>query len=234
MSDVAQFVAEQLSAAADSEKAVAMARYMKTTMPFYGVQKPAREAIMRRLKAAYRPHDGQEYTSIVLDLWSGPHREEKYLAIRFAMAFDQFVTLEQFGLFERLIREGAWWDFVDDIAIRLVGPVMLSDRDLVGPVMDGWIADSDMWIRRSAIICQLKHKTSTDEDRLFGYCLDRASESEFFIRKAIGWALREYAKVAPEKVAVFLLEHYEAWSALTFREASKHLTIQRPQPGYTS
>ncbi len=228
MSEVTQFVATRLSAVADSEKAVGMARYMKSSVPFYGVQKPGRERILRELKVALPPADSGEYVTAVLGLWGQPHREEKYLAIGYAKTFKEFITVDHLGLFERLVREGAWWDFVDDIAIRLVGAVLLAEPERVGGIMDRWIADPDMWIRRTAIICQLKHKGSTDEKRLFAYCLDRASETEFFIRKAIGWALREYAKTAPDAVTDLLLDNVPAWSALTFREAAKHLGVNRP------
>ncbi len=228
MSEVTQFVATRLSAVADSEKAADMARYMKSSVPFYGVQKPGRERVLRELKVALPPADSGEYVAAVLGLWGQPHREEKYLAIGYAKTFKEFITVDHLDLFERLIREGAWWDLVDDIAIRLVGSVLLAEPDTVGTVMDSWVTDPDMWIRRSAIISQLKHKGSTNEERLFSYCLDRASETEFFIRKAIGWALREYAKTAPDAVARFLVEHGSVWSGLTFREAAKHLGITRP------
>ena len=91
------------------------------------------------------------------------------------------------------------------------------------PKLDRWIDDRNLWIRRTAILSQLKHKGGTDRDQLFGYCLRRAGEKEFFIRKAIGWALREYAKTEPDAVRAFALEHREQLSGLSFREATKHL-----------
>ncbi len=228
MSELTRFVETRLSAAANAEKAAGMTRYMKSSMPFYGVQKPGRDLVLRELKNAFRPEDSREYHNAVLELWGLAHREEKYLAIAYAQTFTEFVTIDHLDLFERLVREGAWWDFVDDIAIRLVGVVLRDEPERVGRVMDDWISDPDLWIRRTAIICQLKHKTLTDQERLFRFCLDRGGETEFFIRKAIGWALREYAKTAPEAVTGFLVDHASVWSGLTFREAAKHLDIDRP------
>lgn len=216
-------VRAQLTAAADPAKASAMAAYMKTAMPFYGVPNPGRTAILRRLKQEFPITDAARYQEAVLALWAHPQREEKYLAIALAIAWPAFVTREAMPLYERLIREGAWWDFVDDVAIRLVGKVWMEDRAWASPLMDAWIEDPDPWIRRAAIIGQIKHKPATDEARLFDYCRRRAGESGFFIRKAIGWALREYARTAPQAVREFLATHRAALSGLSYREAGRHL-----------
>jgi 3-methyladenine DNA glycosylase AlkD len=90
-------------------------------------------------------------------------------------------------------------------------------------VVDTWIDSDDMWLRRTAIICQVGAKERTDADRLFRFCARRASEQEFFIRKAIGWALRQHARVDPESVARFVIEHRDELSGLSFREATKHI-----------
>lgn len=200
-----------------------MAAYMKTEMPFYGVQSKARDAIVRRMKQTVPIDDPLDYEASVLALWARPHREEKYLAIAWAMAWPACVARAALPLYERLIREGAWWDLVDDVAIRLSGRVWAADRAWVSPVMDAWIDDPDLWIRRSALIGQIKHGSNTDAARLFDYCLRCAPETGFFIRKAIGWALREYAKTDPGAVRTFLLTHRDALSGLSFREASRHL-----------
>ena len=156
-------------------------------------------------------------------MWERPHREEKYCAISLAVDHPEYVTIGSVPLYRRMIREGAWWDFVDEIAAHLIGKVLLDDRERMALKLDRWINDENMWIRRTAILSQLKHKAATDQDRLFGYCLRRADEKEFFIRKAIGWALREYAKTEPDAVRTFALEHRDRLSGLSFREATKHL-----------
>jgi 3-methyladenine DNA glycosylase AlkD len=121
------------------------------------------------------------------------------------------------------VTEGAWWDFVDDVASHLVGRVTLLERESVRPVLERWIDHPDMWLRRTAILSQLGHKDKTDWEMLADFCLRRAHEKEFFIRKAIGWALREYARIEPDVVRRFATENRERLSGLSFREATKHV-----------
>jgi 3-methyladenine DNA glycosylase AlkD len=223
ISDVVAYVQSALVALANPEKAVGMAAYMKTDMPFYGVQKPARVGILRELVARFPVEDRAGYERSVLELWTLPHREEKYLAIGVARHHERFVMVESLPLYRRLIVEGAWWDFVDEVAMRLVGAVLLSDRTTVTPTIRSWGADEDMWLRRSAIISQVAHKSATDQELLFELCERMAHEREFFIRKAIGWALREHSKTYPEAVWGFALGHRDVLSGLSFREATKHL-----------
>lgn len=218
-----QFVKAELEACADSKKAVEMAAYMKTSMPFYGVQKPQRLPIIRQFKEQYAASDFDSYRDSVLCLWRRPHREEKYLAINYAEAFPEFISSEALSLYEQLIREGAWWDFVDPVAINLVGEAYLQERRKLKPEIEKWSTDDDLWMRRASIICQLHHKDDTDEKQLYKLCSRLSHEKEFFIQKAIGWALREHAKTAPESVAAYLKENAGRLAPLSFREASKHL-----------
>ena len=208
---------------ADPAKAAPMAAYMKTAMPFYGVTKPDRVPIARDLKERFPPVDTADYRSKVLALWVLPHREEKYLAIGYAWDFRRYVVYPQVDLFERMIVDGAWWDFVDELASPIVGKIVREDRGRMRPILERWIDGDDMWLRRSAILCQNRHKQDTDQEMLFDFCLRRAHEKEFFIRKAIGWALREYARSRPDAVRGFLAEHGNALSGLSRREAAKHL-----------
>jgi 3-methyladenine DNA glycosylase AlkD len=221
--DAVEYVRASLASQADPEKAAGMQAYMKTDMPFYGVQKPARAAILSQLKKEHAPINREDYESLVTALWELPHREEKYLAQAVATAFPTFITPASLSLYERFIVEGAWWDFVDETATHLIRELVIHYPDQVWPVVDRWIDDEDMWRRRTAIICQVGAKDDTDADRLFRFCLTRIGEREFFIRKAIGWALREYAKTDPEAVADFVLRHREELSGLSYREATKHI-----------
>jgi len=219
------FVAHELAAAGNPEDAVAMAAYMKTDMAFYGVKKPVREPIFREMLTRFPITSLGHYHAAIGALWSQPHREEKYLAIGLARAYPTYVTLESVPLYRLMIVDGAWWDFVDAIAADLVGKVLTDDRTDMSAELDRWIDDQNLWLRRSAILSQLRHKAATDRQRLFDYCLRCAAETEFFIRKAIGWALREFAKTDPDAVRAFVLEHRAAWSGLTYREATKHLDM---------
>jgi 3-methyladenine DNA glycosylase AlkD len=217
------FLASELAKIGDPQRAADMARYMKTDMPFYGVTNPERNKVYREMRRRYPISSRAEYVAAVEALWARPHREEKYSAIGLAVDYPEYITIGSIPLYRRMIVEGAWWDFVDDIAIRLVGRVLLDDRARMHPKLDRWIDDPHLWIRRTAILSQIKHKERTDRDQLFGYCLRRADEKEFFIRKAIGWALREYAKTAPDAVRRFALDHRDELSGLSFREATKHI-----------
>jgi 3-methyladenine DNA glycosylase AlkD len=216
-------VQKRLRDVANPEKAAAMQSYMKTDMPFYGVQKAERTRILRQLEADHRPSDRDQHEALVLALWELPHREEKYLAQAVAGAFPQFIVPESFPIYDRFVVEGAWWDFVDETATHLIRHLVLEFGDGTWPLIDVWNEDEDMWRRRASIICQVGAKERTDADRLLRYCDARAHETEFFIRKAIGWALRDYAYTDPEAVAVFVTRHRDRLSGLSYREATKHI-----------
>ncbi len=216
-----EFVAERLQAKADPTKAVVMAAYMKTCQPFYGVQKKERAVIAKEMKNRFTPQDQAEYEAGVRALWNQPHREEQYLALSFARQHKTFVTTSSLGLYEELIRTGAWWDLVDEVATQLVSSVFLADRATVQPIMEAWIEDDCMWIRRAAILSQNKHRTKTNSQLLFDFCLKVSHEKEFFIRKAIGWALREYSYSAPQTVWDFLQENQEILNPLSYREGAR-------------
>jgi 3-methyladenine DNA glycosylase AlkD len=222
-SDLIAYVRSALAERADPERAPAMAAYMKTTMPFLGVGAKDLRATAKSAARRFPPADRSRYEASVLALWQLPHREEKHVAVAYAREFPSFVEPASIPLYERLVRDVAWWDFVDEIAIHLVGAALLMYPDDVWSVMDRWIEDDDMWIRRTAILCQNRHRARTDERRLFRYCLARAAEKEFFIRKAIGWALREYAYTSPEAVRRYIAEHRNVLSNLSVREGGKHL-----------
>ena len=217
------FAAEGLAAVADPGAAAAMARYMKTDMPFYGVKTPERRPIAAELARRWVPATHGEYEALVIGLWRQPHREEKYLAIGLAERHKRFITVEAVSLYRRLIVEGAWWDLVDGVAADLVGRVLLEHRTEITPIIRSWLDDEDVWLRRSAIISQLQHKASTDAALLFECCARRADEKEFFIRKAIGWALRQYARTDPGAVRRFVAERGDRLSGLSRREAMRHL-----------
>jgi 3-methyladenine DNA glycosylase AlkD len=218
-----EFASAALTARADPEKASQMQAYMKTDMPFYGVQKSERALILRDLVREFPPSDQAGYEEMVLGLWALPYREEKYLALGVARRFKTFITPVSLPLYRRLIVEGAWWDLVDEVATHLICDLVVGRPAEAWPEVDTWIDSEDMWLRRTAIICQVGAKEATDVDRLFRFCAERAFEKEFFIRKAIGWALRQHARVDPEAVAHFVTEHRDDLSGLSYREATKHI-----------
>jgi len=129
-------------------------------------------------------------------------------------------------LFKGMIEQAGWWDVVDWVAGKMIGGpggAFDTDPEKVGVVMERWIDDKDLWVRRAAVISQLHRKERTDLGMLARFCLARAHETDFFMRKAIGWALRQHARTDPEWVRSFLRKHDARLSPLTVREASKHL-----------
>lgn len=220
--DLIDEAASLLAAEADPDRASGMAAYLKTDMPFYGVSSPVRRQIMGRL-GGFASTTNDEYRHQVIRLWEQPHREEKYLAIDWARRHRRFITIENIDLYERMITEGAWWDLVDDIAANLVGTVVRADLDRMRPVLKRWLTGDDLWLRRTVIICQLKSKETTDTALLFDACERCAHERDFFIRKAIGWALRQHSRVDADAVRDFVESHRDDLSGLSRREATKYL-----------
>jgi 3-methyladenine DNA glycosylase AlkD len=221
--DLVGYIQNEFTRLADPSKAGPMAAYMKTDMPFYGIQKPDRIPVYRQMKKNFQPFSRKQYEDAVLALWKQSHREEKYAAIEYARQHKEFTDVASFPLYERLIREGAWWDLVDDIATSIITDTYLLQRQKAKPFIEAWIDDDDMWIRRTALLSHNHHKTQTDSKQLFKHALKCCHETEFFIRKAIGWALREYSYANPAEVMKFIDQNKEKLSPLSVREASKGL-----------
>ncbi|MGQ0628488.1 MAG: DNA alkylation repair protein [Phycisphaerales bacterium] len=154
----------------------------------------------------------------------GP-RELQYCAIAHLERGLRPLTPAMLPLVRRLIIAGGWWDMVDWLSMRLLSPIHLANKDRVRPVVLSWLKDPNIWVRRAAMLSQLSHKSATDERMLFDSALTLASEKEFFIRKSIGWALRQHARTAPTSVRSFVKKHIAKFSTLTVREAAKHLDL---------
>ncbi len=199
-----------------------MAAYMKTSMPFHGVARPELDALVRDALRRWPLENAADYRQTVEELWALPHREERYAAIAIARRHRRFVSMDHLDLYRRLVVEGAWWDLVDDVA-HIAGRLLLDDRTAMRPVLDAWIDDDDVWLRRVALLSQLDAKQQTDAAMLFAYCERRIHDRDRFIRKAIGWALRQYARTNPEAVRAFCLRNRDRLSTVSMREAMKHL-----------
>lgn len=231
-----QEVCRVLAAAGDPERAAAQQRYMKSSMPFHGISSPQLKAILRPVLAdpAYRISSRGDWEATVRALWDGAmHRENRYAAIALTghRLYRRWQDADALPLYDHLITTGAWWDLVDEVASNRVGPILRRQPDAVAPVIRRWAMADDLWLRRSAVICQLGSKAETDL-ALLGYSLVANLEgsrfgSEFWIRKAVGWALRQHARTDPEWVRAFVAEHHDRLSALSRREALKHLA---PEP----
>jgi 3-methyladenine DNA glycosylase AlkD len=213
---------------ADAERAVPMARYLRDQFRFLGIGMPARTAALR---AAWQPLPRPTTAGLALAveaLWALPAREYRYagcdaLTRWLATAGPELLAGRDLtgGPVERLITTDSWWDTVDSLRKAAVGPLVAAHPTLT-VVLDRWIESPDRWLARSAIIHQLGYGASTDAERLFDFCARRATDDEFFIAKAIGWALRTYARTAPDAVRAFVAAHPEL-RPLARREALKHL-----------
>lgn len=218
-----QLIRAELRAAADPERAPKMQAYMKSALPYLGVPVPAVRAIARAASNQHPFADQAELVAAVRDLWrAAEFREERYAATALCDTRSARLvrTTDLLPLYEELIRSGAWWDHVDELAHR-VGELRRAAPDDVGAELRAWATDSDRWVRRVSIIGQLGHKQHTDL-ALLTYAIEaNAADRDFFLRKAIGWALREYARTDPEWVRAFVAAH--ELSPLSRREALKHL-----------
>ncbi|WP_328617469.1 DNA alkylation repair protein [Amycolatopsis sp. NBC_00355] len=209
----------------DPAKAPVMRAYMKSAMPYRGVAKPERSVLLNRVLADHILPDRVTYSATVLALWrAAEFREERYAAVDLSgyRAYRRWQDPGLIPMYEEMIVTGAWWDHVDELAIRRVGPILRSARGEVTPILLRWAADPDLWRRRTAIICQVGAKQDTDADLLTRAIEPAIAETEFFLRKGIGWALRDYTKTAPDWVRSFVDDH-PGLSGLSRREALKHL-----------
>lgn len=218
-------VRTRLAEAADPAKAEPMRAYMKSAMPFRGVPAPGVKRICREVFRAHPIDERGVWEATVLALFDeAAYREERYVAVALTghRAYSGWQDVDTLALYDHLVVTGAWWDFVDEIAIRRVGPILLAHPATV-PVLLLWARDTDIWRRRTAILAQLKAGAATDTG-LLEACLEPSlGEDEFFLRKAIGWALREYAKTDPAWVRTYVESHRDRLSPLSIREALKHL-----------
>jgi 3-methyladenine DNA glycosylase AlkD len=224
--DLIEDVRRSLREVADPAKAPAMQAYMKSAMPYYGVPAPVTKRVFVRVLRDHPVADRESWVATVRALWhDATHREERYAALALAghrhyLAYQDPASLE---LYRELIVTGAWWDFVDTVASHRIGPILRSHHEEVRPTIVAWSTDPDMWLRRTSIICQLGAHESIDLDLLTTCVEPNLADREFFIRKAIGWALRQHAWTDPAWVQDYVRRHEGRLSPLSRREALKNV-----------
>ena len=217
-----------LAAAGDPDRAAAQQAYMKSSMPYRGITAPELKALLRPILADPDHWIGErgEWERAVRDLWDGAtHREERYAATALTgqRAYRGWQDPDTLPLYENLLVTGACWDHVDEVASNRIGPILLSHKEEVTPRVEQWIEHEDLWLRRTSIICQLTFKERTDLGLLRAAIEPNLEEPSFWIRKAIGWALRQYARTDPDWVRATVAEYDGRLSGLSRREALKHL-----------
>lgn len=228
--ELARALRQAYAAEGDPRRAGDMRAYMKSAMPYYGVPMPRTRAILRELVQGRDLGDAAHLAQVVRTLWHGAkRREERYAALELLdrPAARKLEAPGALPLYEELIASGAWWDLVDELAARRVGVVLARSPKVVQPTLRRWSRGGDLWLRRAAILAQLKHRDATDVDFLFDVIEPAVDEKEFFLRKAIGWALRELSRWKPEAVERWLDEHRGRASGLTVREAQRGLARAR-------
>jgi len=222
-----QTMRRRLADAADPEKAPQMQAYMKSAMPYRGVSSPVLKRLCREVFTAFPLATAAEWQRVVLELWrEATFREERYAAVLLtqARACREFATFSSLPMLEEMIVTGAWWDFVDTLAGHNLGDILRAEPRRMKPLMRRWARDADMWKRRSAILCQLTFTPDTDLELLYDCIEPNLSHKDFFIRKAIGWALRQYAWTDPKEVRRYVKVNKERLSPLSVREALKNVS----------
>lgn len=209
-----------------------MKKYVREKFEFFGLKSPIRKSLAQECLKT-KPSGPQEVRDLVKVLWAKPQRELQYFAIEYLIKYFKTFGEERaefdanIDCVRNLVITKSWWDTVDMLASNTVGGLVRKHPDLGKPVMEEWINDDNMWLRRTALLHQIKYKTykeSTDEEMLFRFCSARAHEKEFFIQKAIDWALRSYAWTNGAAVKKYLLKNKQILSKLSYKEAAKHLT----------
>ena len=207
---------------ADPANAEPMVAYMRDQFPFLGIKTPERRAAVKPIMMRAKDWSAEDLLDVADALMAQPEREFSSVATEFLRKWNGHLRSEHLVRIRTLIQTKSWWDTVDALAIHTLGTVVRADRELQTE-MDEWIHDDDFWVARSAILHQLMWKDDLNAERLFRYCDLRCGDTEFFIRKALGWALRQHARTDPDTVRSYVATNADQLSGLTKREALKHI-----------
>lgn len=210
----------RLEALAIEENAIAMKKYMRNLWEFYGIKSATRRTAVAAHKKEYGMIATEELEAFVHYCWDSPYRELQYSCMEI-IDREKKPSTERLELYEWMILHKSWWDSVDFIAPSLMGRLFSQNPELIRENTESYVQSGELWLQRSALIFQLKYKNKTDLNLLFHYCERLANKKDFFIRKAIGWSLRQAGKFFPKEVIDFVDK--TELSNLSNREALKHL-----------
>jgi 3-methyladenine DNA glycosylase AlkD len=194
---------------------------MRNQFEFLGIRAPIRQALLKQFLKEHGLPAREQLKDTILTLWDRTEREYQYAALDIMKKAIKNLCPDDMPWLEGLIQKKSWWDTIDVLAPRIMGHLFTAYPKLIPLYPEKWIEDDNFWLQRSAILYQLYYKEKTDEERLYRYMLRRADSDEFFVQKAIGWALRQYAKVRPDSVKSFVSEHQ--LKPLSKREALKYM-----------
>ena len=212
-------IMEIYRAAKNPEKADGMKAYMKHKFEYLGLQKPVRAELRKDFLKEQKAAKMIDW-DIVWTLWDQPEREFQYLALAYLDTLKEFMEKNDILKIEKLIITKSWWDSVDGTVV-MTGDLNKRFPELQSTVIARWVNEDNIWLKRISIIFQLKYKGETDTEFLSKAILANCGTKEFFINKAIGWALREYSKTNPEWVRNFIASH--KLHSLSIREGSKYV-----------
>jgi 3-methyladenine DNA glycosylase AlkD len=229
--DVLQVVAEidaELRSQGTPDRAVHEKAYLKSKLEHYGATVPVIRSVAKTLSRRHSDIEHDDLIALVTDLWNVPVHDRRMAAVELLTLYKTRLLPADIDILERLLRESQTWALVDALAASVVGALVESDPPLAA-TLDRWAADDDFWIRRSALLALLPglRRGAGDFDRFARYADGMLDEKEFFIRKAIGWVLRETAKKRPTLVFEWLLPRAARASGVTLREAVKPLSAQQ-------
>lgn len=212
---------KEFQANANAENAAAMKKYMRGQYDYYGIKTPERKAIEKAFYQNNPLPPKAEMEPLIFEAWNKPQREWVHMGMAFIEKYKKHWSESDVEVIEKLIISKSWWDSVDILCIRIGGTFFKKHPELIESKTKAWIDSDNIWLNRSAILFQLKYKEQTDWQRLQSYILQKSDSTEFFIQKAIGWALREYSKRFPEKVIAFIEANENQLAALSKREGLK-------------
>lgn len=216
----------ELRALGNAERSLQEKRYLKSDLTFHGVTQPQIERAVRSLTVSHPLAGHDELVRLVEALWVRPVHERRMAAVLLLERHRQLLDVRDLSLLERLIREARTWAYVDALAANVVGP-LCAGASGCDVVLDRWAVDPDFWVRRSALLSQLRPiRDGAPLDRFARYADAMLDEKEFFIRKAIGWVLREAGKRRPADVVAWLEPRTGRTSGVTLREAVKYLPAE--------
>lgn len=205
----------------NDEQAIPMENYMKNHFPFLGIKTPLRRELLKQFFAESGILKETFNHDFVLVLWEKEEREYQYAALDYMGKSIKKLQKSDITLMEQLITSKPWWDTIDTIAPHAVGKIASDYPEVIQENIEGWAYGEHLWLRRAAILFQLKYKDRTNEELLYRYIVHNANSKEFFIQKAIGWVLREYSKTNRKSVKSFIDNH--ELPKLSIREGSKYL-----------
>jgi 3-methyladenine DNA glycosylase AlkD len=200
--------------------AIQMKKYMRDQFEYFGIPSPRRKEIVKEVFGRYKPGKKSEFIDFIETCWAQPQREYKYAAMDVSIRQLKRMDSTFIPFYEKLIANDSWWDTVDGLAPQIIGSLIKKNIGLRSEYCLKWIESDNFWYQRSAIILQLMFRNQTDFELLKKLILRRADSKEFFVRKASGWALRQYSKFEPEAVHQFILQNKNL-SGLTVREGMK-------------